>query len=197
MMWIDEVRLAEFGCGAGEFAEYQCAAKIAATRHVLLGNQVHAVAQRGDQHDVGGHEERDQLLAGDRPVNVMHDRMADFAVLAVDVPDLALDVLAHLDVALDAFPAWRRELDQYGVVPLGPMFGQQLRKRPQPNVDALRVVESVDAEQDLAGVAELTADLAGPLPDGAAAGLLVERRRIDGDREGAHLDGAKADVDFA
>ena len=197
VMRVGEVCLAEFGCGAGEFAEHQCAAEVAATGHVLLGDQIHAVAQRGDQHDVGRDEERDQLVAGYRPVNVVHDRMADFAVLAVDVADLALDVFAHLDVALDALPAWRRELHQNGVVAFDPMLGEQLRKRPQPNVDALGVVQPVDAEQDLARIAELAADLAGPLPDGASAGLLVERRRVDGDREGADLDRAEADVDFA
>ena len=76
-------------------------------------------------------------------------------------------------------------------------LGEQLRERPQPNVDALGVVQPVDAEQDLARIAELGADLAGPLPDGAVAGLLVECRRVDRDREGADLDGAEADVDFA
>ena len=35
------------------------------TRHgdVLLGDEVHAVAERGDEHDVGGQVERDHLLA--------------------------------------------------------------------------------------------------------------------------------------
>ena len=88
--------------------------------------------------------------------------MADLAVFAVDVADLAFDVFAHLDVALDALPARRRELHQNGVVALGPILGEQLRKRPQPNVNALGVVQPVDAEQDLARVAELAADLARP-----------------------------------
>src|SRR3977135_1585990 len=126
----------------------------------------------------------------------MHDRMSHFAVFAVDVADLAFDVLAHLDVTLDALPAWRRELHQNCVVALGPVLGQQLRKRLQPNVNARGVVEPVDAEQDLSRVAELAADLVRPLPDGASASLLIQRCRVDGDREGTDFDSAEADVDF-
>ena len=76
---IDQVGLLEFGCGAGEFAEHQCAAEVAAAGDVFLGHQIHPVPQRGDQHDVAGHEERDELVAGDRAVQVMHHRVADFA----------------------------------------------------------------------------------------------------------------------
>ncbi len=76
-------------------------AEVAAARDVLLGDQVHAVPQRRDQHDVGGDEEGEKVFTRDRAVHVVDDRVADLPVLAVDVPDLPLDVLAHRDVALD------------------------------------------------------------------------------------------------
>src|ERR1700733_3377411 len=102
---VDQVGLSQFGCGTGEFAEYQCTAEVAAACHVLLGHQIHPVPQRGDQHDITGHEIRDELLAGNRSMQVMHCRVADFGVFAVDVAHLSLDVLAQLLIAVHPFTA--------------------------------------------------------------------------------------------
>src|SRR6478736_4282080 len=113
---IGQVGLPQFGCGAGELAEHQRPAEIASAGHVLLGHQVHAIAQRGYQHDVRGDEEGDQFVARHRLVHVVHDGVAHPAVLAVDVADLALDVLAHHLVALDAFAAGGGQLHHHGVV---------------------------------------------------------------------------------
>ena len=121
---VDQIGLPEFGCGSGEFAEYQRTAEVAAAGHILLGHQVHPVAQRGDQHDVAGHEERDEFVAGDRAMDVVHHRAADLAVFAVDVADLALDVFAQLLVALDPFAARRGELNQHGVVTFDASLGK-------------------------------------------------------------------------
>ena len=73
-------------------------------------------------------------------------------------------------------------------------LGEQLGKCLEPHVDALGVVQPVDAEQDLAGIADLGPDLSGPSPDIAVTGLLVEFGRVDGDREGAHPHGAAVDL---
>ena len=45
------------------YRQHQCAAQIPAGRHVLLGDQVHPVAVRRDEHDVGRPVERRELLA--------------------------------------------------------------------------------------------------------------------------------------
>ena len=76
--------------------------------------------------------------------------------------DLALDVLAQLLVALHPFTAGRGELHEHGVVAFDAALGEQLGKRLEPHIDALGVVQPVDAEHDLAGVADLGADLLGP-----------------------------------
>ena len=57
VMRVGQIGLAQFGRGAGELAEHQGTAQIAAAGHVLLGDQVHAVTQRCHQHHVTGHEE--------------------------------------------------------------------------------------------------------------------------------------------
>ena len=123
--------------------------------------------------------------------------MTDLGVFAVDVADLAFDVVAQDLVALHPFAARRGQLNQHGVVALGAALGEQLGKGFQPNVDALGVVEPVDAEQDLARVAQLGPDLAGPAPDVAVTGRLVERAGVDGDGEGAHPDHARPELDLA
>ena len=60
---VDQHRASQFVGGTGELAEHEHAVVVEAGRHVLLRDEVHAVAQRGDEHDVGGEEERDHLLA--------------------------------------------------------------------------------------------------------------------------------------
>ena len=137
-----------------------------------------------------GDEERDEFVAGYRTVYVVHHRMTDLAVFAVDVADLAFDVAAQHLVALHPFAARCRQLDQHGVVAFRAALGEQLGEGFQPDVDALGVVEPVDAEQDLAGVTQLGSDLAGPAPDVAVAGRMVERSGVDGDGKGAHLNRA-------
>ena len=88
-------------------------------------------------------------------MDVVHHRMTDLGVFAVDVADLAFDVIAQQLIALHPFAARCRQLDQHGVVALNAALGEQLGKRLQPNIDALGVIEPVDAEHDLARVAQL------------------------------------------
>src|ERR1700733_13958531 len=124
----------------------------------------------------------------------MHHRMTDLGVFAVDVPDLAFDIAAQQLVALDTFAAGRGQLDQHGVIALDAAFGEQLRERLEPHIDAFGVVQPVDAEQDLARVADLGPDLPGPLSNVAVTALAVELAGVDGDGEGAHPDGTPVDV---
>ena len=77
----------------------------------------------------------------------------------------------------------RRHLDEHGVLDVELAVGQQLAERAQPGADALGVVEPVDAEQHLAGVAERLADLRGAGDDLGSAGELLEVVDVDRDRE--------------
>ncbi|CFE45404.1 Uncharacterised protein [Mycobacterium tuberculosis] len=123
-------------------------------------------------------------------MQVMHYRMANLTVLAVNVADLAFDVVAQRLVALHPLAARGSQLDQDGVVAFDAALGQQLGKGLQPYVDALGVVEPVNTEQDLARISQFGANLAGPAPDVAVAGSVVERAGVNRDRKGANSYGA-------
>ena len=100
-------------------------------------------------------------------------------------------------VALHALAAGRRQLHQHGVVALGATLGEQFRKRLQPNVDALGVVEPVDAEQDLR--ADCPARRGSRAPGCRmlrSRALLVEGGGVDRDGERPHLDGAEPDLNL-
>ena len=49
---IHDQGIAEFNRRAGEFAQNQDAILVIARRQILLGDQVHAIVQRGDEADV-------------------------------------------------------------------------------------------------------------------------------------------------
>ena len=110
---VAQERLPQLGRGAGELAEHQRAAVVDPGGDVLLGDQVHAVAQRGHHHHVGRAVERGQLGAAVRLVQVVHGRHADPAEVAVDPADLALDLVRSSLVVLDPLPARRRDLDHH------------------------------------------------------------------------------------
>ena len=84
----------KFGGGTGELAQDELAGQIAATRHVLLGDQVHTVTKRRHEHDVGGQVESHQFLEGQVLVQVMDDRTAHESVVAVHRTDDLLEIVA-------------------------------------------------------------------------------------------------------
>ncbi len=150
--------------------------------HVLLGDQVHPVAERGDEHDVGREAERHHLLLGVPVVQVADGRVADGPVVAVDPPDRELDLVAQLLVRLHPLAARARDLHERGVLDRDASLGEELAERLQAVADALRVVQPVDAQQDRLRVAEVGADLAGALLDGRVLGHLLVAARVDRDR---------------
>ena len=93
----------------------------------------------------------------------MDRRAADPAEVAVQPADQAVDLVAQPAVLLDPLPRRGGHLHEDGVLDGDLAVAHQLAEGPQPVVDALGVVEPVDAEQHLARVAELLADLLGPL----------------------------------
>ena len=91
-------------------------------------------------------------------------------------------------VLLDALARGGRHLHEDRVLDGDLPVADQLAERAEPVVDALGVVEPVDAQQHASRVAELLADLLGALLDGVGAGELVEAGGVDRDRVGPGLD---------
>ena len=187
---VHEPGLAQLLGGAGELGEHEGAVVLVAAGDVLLGDEVHPVAVGGDDHDVGGAVERGHLGAGERGVEVGDRRAADAAEVAVEAADEAVDVVAQLAVLLDTLAGGHRDLDEDHVLDVELGVAQQLAEGAQPGVDALGVVEPVDAEHDLLRIAELLADLLGALVDALVVGHLVEADEVDRDRERGRVHGA-------
>ena len=97
---------------AGELRQHERAAEVVAARDVLLGDEVHPVAQRRDEHDVGREVERRHLLARVGVVEVVRRPVADRAELAVDAADGLLDLVAQVAVGVDALAARGRDLHE-------------------------------------------------------------------------------------
>ena len=106
--------------------------------------------------------ERRELAPAVRLVQVVHGRHADAAEVAVDPPDLALDPDPQRLVVLDPLPARRRDLDHDRLGHAQRPVLEQLAERLEAELDPLRVVEPVDAQDQRLRVAQLGADLPGP-----------------------------------
>ena len=66
--------IAELGGGAGELAEHEHAIVVHPRRHELLGDEIHAVAQRCHQHHIGRTVQGDEITLRNRPVHVLDRR---------------------------------------------------------------------------------------------------------------------------
>jgi len=91
------------GC-SGELAQHQGTRVVVPAGHVLLGDQVHAVAQRRDHSDVSGPEERGHLRTRVGSVQVVDGGGADPAMFAIDPADQQFDLVAQYAVLLDPLP---------------------------------------------------------------------------------------------
>jgi hypothetical protein len=113
---VDEERPLQFvGC-PGEFTENEHAVVVEAAGHVLLGHEVHAVAQGGDEHHVGGEIERHHLIPGKPMVLVADRHMRDRAVVTVDAADRELDVIAQRYVGLHPLAAGVGNLNERDIL---------------------------------------------------------------------------------
>ena len=61
---VAQERVPQLAGRAGELAQHERAAVVDARRDVLLGDEVHPVAQRRHHHHVGGAVERGELARG-------------------------------------------------------------------------------------------------------------------------------------
>ena len=85
---------------APELAEHQRAVVTLAAGDVLLGHQVHAVAQRRDDHDIGGAVERSHFYARIRHMQIDDGRAADALGVAIDPAHQPIDVVSELPIQL-------------------------------------------------------------------------------------------------
>ena len=84
---VDLERLGQLPRRAGELAQHQHAVSVGPRGDELLGDQIHAVAQRGHEHHVGGAIERDQVGLGQPAEDVVHGHPSRRAERAVDPTD--------------------------------------------------------------------------------------------------------------
>ncbi len=86
--WVREHRIGELRSGAGKEREDEDAGSLGLlSGHELLGDEIHAVAQRGDQADVGLTVEPSEFAAPVRAIEISDRGPVCFTELAVDAPD--------------------------------------------------------------------------------------------------------------
>ena len=181
---------------AGEFRQHQHAGAVAAAGDVFLGDEVHAVLEGGHQHDVGGEEQMNEILEGQALVQIVQHRPAELCEVAVDRTDQLLDLGAGVGVAPHIVTAGRGDLDERDLGGVERAVAKQLLEGLEPGVDALGVVEAVDAEQQVLGRAERCSECVGCLPGGRVSDHLVDAVDVDRDRERPDGDAATLDGDL-
>ena len=109
---IDEERVAQFAGGAGELAEDQDAVFVLARGDIFLGDEIHAVVQRGDHAEIGGAIVGINLLMGVMAA-VKDDGLPLVALKArVDALGFGFHFVEKILIALDVGAAGRAELDE-------------------------------------------------------------------------------------
>ena len=152
---VDEEGIRELVRGPGELTQHQHAVVGVPAGDELLGDEVHAVSDRGDEHDVGRLIQRRDLGRFERLVDVVDRGRPDLREVAVDLAHELLDAASLVAIGADAIAARARNLYQHGVGHREPAFGEQLAERVKSLLDALRVVEPIDAQQHRTRVAQL------------------------------------------
>jgi hypothetical protein len=132
-----------------ELGQHQHARVVGLAGDELVGHQVHAVAQGGDEADVGDRVERGQLGKRQLPVQVVDGDVGEGAVAPVDAAHDLVDEGAEAAVLGDVGAGGDRDLDEQDLVPPLGVLLQELFKGQQLLGDALDHVEAVDAEHDL------------------------------------------------
>ena len=147
---IHDQRFGELVRGSGELAQHEHAVAVDARRDVLLGDEIHAVAQRRDEHHVGRAVARGELDLVHRVVHVVNRRaLCKVAVRAVDATGHLLDLALELAVRAHVLARRHRDLEQPELSAIvGSPLEQELDGQELAG-DPLRVVEPIDAEHEL------------------------------------------------
>ena len=136
-----------------------------------------------------------EILEGQALVQIVQDRLAELGVVAVNRTDQLLDLGAGVGVAPYIVAAGRGDLDERDLGRVERAVAEQFLEGLEPGVDALGVVEAVDAEQQMLGRAERCPERVGRLPGGRVADHLIDAVDVDRDRERPDGDPATLDDD--
>ena len=158
-------------------------------RDELLGDEIHAVAQRGHERDRGVAIERGEALGGNRAVDVADRRPQAGAEATVDASHELVDLPLQRLVLADLLTGGHGDLDQRDLAPMLLVELEQPLVGHHPLGNPLRVVESVHAEDDpFAGRTLGTPSL---------SGALLVFRVVDAEGEGTDVHSVVAMLDPA
>ncbi|CRK33032.1 hypothetical protein BN1708_005977 [Verticillium longisporum] len=191
---VDDEGAGEGLGGAGELGEDHDAVTLALRGNVLVRDEVHAVAGRGDEADVRDGVQGRQLLEGDGLVEEVDRHKLNGAEAAVDAADELVDDGAEVLVLLDVLARWDRHLNEDDAAdPLG-----VLREEDLEGVEllghALDVIESVDTDDELDALKLALQGLDALLDDGLLEAL-DKLLGVDADGEGTDSDEAALKLD--
>ena len=146
---VHEQRLRELcGGGARELGQHEHAVAVGAGSDELLRDEVHPIAQRRDEHRVGGAVQGDDLVLRQPAVQVMDGRPRRRREFPVDAPDERVHLLAVLAISLDVLPGGDGDLHEPDALAQLGVRAASPRTRAA-GADPLRVVEPVDADEQL------------------------------------------------
>ena len=178
---IDDERIRQLLRRSGELRQDEHTGVLGVLRgHVLLGHQVHAVAQRRHHADAGGAVDAGQPPARRGAMDVVDRHPVELAEAAVDRACERLQLLADVGIGLHAGARRRRDLRQHHLALILRVLLQEAAEGLELVRQALGVVETVDADD--------AGDRGRPLHEAAGALGLGEIRHVDADREARDRD---------
>ena len=147
IVWIDQERSAELGRRACKTRQDQDAGVVLVLgSDILLGHEVHAVAQRRHQRGPRGAVEAGQHAAAVGAVDVADRRPGGLAISAVDAAGGRADRALHLGIFLDLGAALRGDLQiSHLAAPIG-VDRKEALERIHALSEAFRIIEPVDAD---------------------------------------------------
>src|SRR5690606_8084040 len=128
---------------AGELAEDEHALVLEVAGAVFLGDEVHAVLERGDEGRVTHAVVREELRLAERAERIMNRRPTRATVRPVDEADQAIDLVLQRLVVLDARATRNHDLDERDLLPQLGMALESVPEREDALRDALGVVEAI------------------------------------------------------
>ena len=193
---VDVVRVDDHGAlelagGAGERGQDQHPRVVGVlSGDVLLGHQVHAVAQRGHQPDPCRPVEAGQRALGVGAVDVAQRHPVGLAEPSVDCTRLTFEVGADLAVLRDLTAGRRRDLEEDRLPPVLGVAVEEAAEGGEPVVQPLGVVEPVDTDDQPSTEQRVTESAHRDLL-GRPHGLLGDEVAVDRDGDALH-EGARA-----
>ena len=189
LMRIDAQRAVKFGRGAGELRQDQHAGRLGVLRgDELLGDEVHAVAQRRHQRDVGRPVDAGKRGARIGAVDVAHRRPRRLAESPVNLADQRRDLVVDRDVFADFVDVLGRH--QQAMTRPAPNFRFELKeaivKALRRWMVALGIIEPIDAEDQLLPI-QAVDDFVHEAGARRVAGKSTVDRGLDANRKRAEL----------